>query len=233
MNRSEFMTQLEKLLKSVPQAEREEALQYYNDYFDDAGVEHEKDVIEALGNPAKVAETIKRDLSGSDAGKDSTLQNPPTEYREKEGAGKEETSGEKLSFWTRMKKEFDEMELWLQIILIVVTVLLAPAAVGTASALVALFVGLVIAWIALIFSLAATTFALLVSMVIMIISGILIIKQAPYGALALAGTGLIIGGCGMICLMLTVALGGILTPILVRFICGLCRKVFKKKEVKA
>ena len=62
MSRWEFMRQLEDLLSDIAPAEREEALQYYNDYFDDAGSENEQDVIEALGNPARVAENIKRDL---------------------------------------------------------------------------------------------------------------------------------------------------------------------------
>ena len=39
MNRTEFMSQLEILLRNVSDGEREEALQYYNDYFDDAGAE--------------------------------------------------------------------------------------------------------------------------------------------------------------------------------------------------
>ena len=62
MNRVDFMKQLESLLQNISPAEREEALQYYNEYFNDAGEENEQDVIEALGNPAKVAENIKRDL---------------------------------------------------------------------------------------------------------------------------------------------------------------------------
>ena len=68
MNRAEFIRQLECLLQSIPDAERQEALQYYNDYFDDAGDENEQDVIEALGNPARVAENIKRDLLESGYG---------------------------------------------------------------------------------------------------------------------------------------------------------------------
>ena len=40
MNRVVFMKQLESLLQNVSPAEREEALQYYNDYFDDAGEEN-------------------------------------------------------------------------------------------------------------------------------------------------------------------------------------------------
>ena len=63
MNRTEYMRQLESLLQNISATEREEALQYYNEYFNDAGPENEQNVIEALGNPAKVAENIKKDIS--------------------------------------------------------------------------------------------------------------------------------------------------------------------------
>ena len=66
MNRMEFMRELEKLLEGIPQKEREEALAYYNDYFDDAGAENEQNVIQSLGSPKKVAESIRRDM-GEDA----------------------------------------------------------------------------------------------------------------------------------------------------------------------
>lgn len=39
MNRAEFMSRLTALLQDVPPAEREEAITYYNEYFDDAGEE--------------------------------------------------------------------------------------------------------------------------------------------------------------------------------------------------
>lgn len=63
MTRTEFMDQLAGLLQRIPDAEREEALQYYNDYFDDAGPENEQKVIEELGTPGRVAENIRRELS--------------------------------------------------------------------------------------------------------------------------------------------------------------------------
>ena len=55
MNRQEFMNQLEMLLSDISQAERDEALQYYNDYLDDAGIENEESAIRALGSPIQVA----------------------------------------------------------------------------------------------------------------------------------------------------------------------------------
>lgn len=67
MNRNDFMRQLEMLLSDITLNERQEALQFYNDYFDDAGVENEQNVIRALGSPAKVAASIKADLTGNGA----------------------------------------------------------------------------------------------------------------------------------------------------------------------
>ena len=59
MNRTEYMRELDALLHGISKEEREEAMQYYNDYFDDAGSENEEKVIEELGSPAKLAETIR------------------------------------------------------------------------------------------------------------------------------------------------------------------------------
>ena len=64
MNKIGFMSQLEGLLAEIPAAEREEALQYYNDYFEDAGPENEQSVIKALGSPREIAENIKAELRG-------------------------------------------------------------------------------------------------------------------------------------------------------------------------
>ncbi len=63
MNRAEFMSRLAALLQDMPPAEREEAIQYYNDYFDDAGEGNEAGVIAALGSPEEIAKSIKAGLS--------------------------------------------------------------------------------------------------------------------------------------------------------------------------
>lgn len=62
MSRWEFMRRLEELLSDISPNEREEALQYYNDYFNDAGRENESSVIEALGSPEQVAKIVKEGL---------------------------------------------------------------------------------------------------------------------------------------------------------------------------
>ena len=62
MNREEFMAKLKALLGDIPAEEREEALQYYEDYFDDAGADNEAEVIRELESPQRVAAMIKNDL---------------------------------------------------------------------------------------------------------------------------------------------------------------------------
>ena len=62
MNRIDFMRRLELLLSDLPENERREAVQYYNDYFNDAGVENEEEVLESLGTPEEVAGSIREGL---------------------------------------------------------------------------------------------------------------------------------------------------------------------------
>ena len=65
MDRTQFMKELEKLLCDISEGERQEALAYYNSYFDEAGPEMEASVIRELGSPGKVAAIIKADLEES------------------------------------------------------------------------------------------------------------------------------------------------------------------------
>lgn len=62
MNRKEFMEQLRRLLYDIPASDREEALDYYESYFDDAGDENEASVIRELGSPGRIAAEIKAGL---------------------------------------------------------------------------------------------------------------------------------------------------------------------------
>ena len=59
MNRVEYMKELEALLADIPADEREDAINYYNDYFDEGGEENEEATIEALGDVHKLAAGIK------------------------------------------------------------------------------------------------------------------------------------------------------------------------------
>ena len=64
MSREEYMKQLSFLLQDIPENEREEALAYYEDYFEEAGEGQERQVAATLGSPEKVAAMIKEGLAG-------------------------------------------------------------------------------------------------------------------------------------------------------------------------
>ena len=58
MDRRKFMNEFEKRLSRLPTDEVREAVDYYEQYFADAGVENEKAVLAELGSPAGVASQI-------------------------------------------------------------------------------------------------------------------------------------------------------------------------------
>ncbi len=66
MTKYEFIEGLRSALAALPANEREEAIRYYSDYFDESGLS-EWEVTSKLGSPTDVANTILRDFyTGSD-----------------------------------------------------------------------------------------------------------------------------------------------------------------------
>lgn len=59
MNRREFIEKLRAEISKMPEEEIEAAIEYYEEYFDEAGRENEQEVLEQLGSPKKVAGQIK------------------------------------------------------------------------------------------------------------------------------------------------------------------------------
>ncbi|MCI9022578.1 MAG: DUF1700 domain-containing protein [Eubacterium sp.] len=76
MNKDMFLMQLEQLLSKIPREEREEAMDYYRSYFEDAGMENEAAVLEELESPQVIADSIKEALS-STGDMTGALKNPP------------------------------------------------------------------------------------------------------------------------------------------------------------
>lgn len=58
MNRKEYMQQLYLKLSSLAQEERDTAMLYYEEYFEDAGSENEERVIQELGSPEALAAQV-------------------------------------------------------------------------------------------------------------------------------------------------------------------------------
>lgn len=63
MNRQEFMYRLAAELSKMPQDEMQAAMEYYDEYFDEAGPEREQEAIRELGSPERIAAQIKADYA--------------------------------------------------------------------------------------------------------------------------------------------------------------------------
>lgn len=58
MTKSEFMIELKALLSKIPEEERNDAINYYEDYFADAGILDDGLVPASIGSPKQVADKI-------------------------------------------------------------------------------------------------------------------------------------------------------------------------------
>ena len=224
MNREEFLTRLEGMLQSISPTEKEEVLQYYRDYFEDAGPENEQSVIEALGNPADIAENIKKDLQGDDGSRATASDHAVMEYGSPEACERDNyngspKAGERGNYYDSRTSHADtgyrepvpaekRMPGWAIVLLTLLIVFASPVLIG----LLGVLFGLLVTWFALIFSFGVTAAALFAVLFVLIIVGAMCVTLDPLVGLALAGGGLICGGIGLLFLMLTVAMAGILTP---------------------
>ena len=79
MTRTEYIAKLTKYLRKLPQKDYEEALEYFMEYFEEAGPENEAQVIAELGTPKEAAyEVISRLLDEKIVEDKSSLRNKTT-----------------------------------------------------------------------------------------------------------------------------------------------------------
>ena len=229
MNRVEFMAELERLLADLPEDERQAAVQYYADYFADAGAENEAEVIRELGSPEKTAESIKADYYGRTFD-ESRFEHK--DYMEKYGqqASGQQTSGQQQAGPAGASGE--EKKPWtsrgLKILLIVLIAIvvwpvslgLICAVVGILAAVVCLFAGLVIAAVCVMIAGGVTA-----------VTGLLMSVAYPPAALMTTGIGLLLFVLGLIATVGTVKLCMIVYPAMLRGFVELCRRPIHGKAV--
>lgn len=210
MNREDFLMRLSSLLQDVSEAEREEALQYYEDYFDDAGKDKEEEIIDSLGSPAEVAKNIKKELFGIETEEEiSTEDRKLTKYGSQ---AKREEEQKKATLPT-----------WVWVLIVISLILLSPGIIGSVGTVIAVICALAVAWFSLIFGFGMAAVVLLVEMVGLFIVGFAGVTVSPMGTVGLIGGGLICGGIGILFLMLTVAMAGAATPAIWRGLVKLCK----------
>lgn len=225
MNRIEFMTELAALLQDVPVEERKEAMQYYNDYFDDAG-EEEKDVVKELGSPAKVAENIKKDLGIQTEIPSGGAQNTGENHTGAQDARAQDNGTQNVGTQNVGTQE-QSNHIWKIVLIVLVVIFGIPLLLGIGCGVLGLLAGI----IATVFSVILTAVLVVVSGVLAVVSGIALLIAEPAVGLALIGGGLIAGVCGVIASVLLVKLCMIAFPAAGRWITKMWNKVKNRKKV--
>jgi len=231
MNRIEFMTQLAALLQDVPVEERREAMQYYNDYFDDAGAENEQQVIEELESPKKVAENIKADLKGTSLDNGVFTENGYTDTRFDD----REMPEKRYEYQGQPEqKEPPKTSNTMKIILMIAIVLVGgPVLIPLALGLVALVAGCLIALVAVFASVVVMAVSAVIAGVVLVVNGIILLIPDFAVGIGLLGFGLILTALGFVGTVAGVRLCIIVLPAIFRAIVSICRKPFHRKVVSS
>lgn len=225
MDRKQFMEQLSRLLSDIPEEEKQEALDYYNSYFDDAGPENEDAVIQELGSPGKVAAIIKADLkeNGNSYGEftergyqDSRMEEPgqmPEAYGSSSEEEQRERRRQRGERWRNYSKEGNKSRLILVVILLV---FLSPLLKGAVGGAVGFLVTLVLLPFLLVFGVGASALGLIIGGICVIAAGIGACVAAPPVGILLMGIGFLILALGALFSIATVWMGGRGLPWIVR-----------------
>ena len=234
MNRIEFIAELERLLQDISAEERNEAVQYYRDYFEDAGIENEQHIIEELGSPRKVADTIKAGLRGGcdESSEYRETGYADTRFEDKNMPARWEETAYDGGRSEEKKKPYTNPALKI-LLIIAILVVGAPIVLPLAIAVIAVVMALGIGAIALVAGIVITAIAVLITGVIMTFAGIIKLFSFPALGLAVCGAGLILGVLGLLATVLLVKLCMIVFPIVFRGIVELCRKLIHKKGGQA
>lgn len=161
MNKELFIRDLRRFLADLPEDEREQAISYYEDYFEDAGPEMEQQVIEELGSPVDIAKQIKsvnRDNITYGEGSASKSADYPQQYNEAFQQNSNQTpppTPGKTRNWSQSPGKL--------ITVIVLAILAIPVGIPLISGIFSVAVGLIAGLFSLIFSTYAVGTSLVVS----------------------------------------------------------------------
>ena len=223
MTRKVFIDQLSELLSDLPDAEREEAIEYYNSYLDDAEINNDSEVLDSFGTPEQVAENIKAGLRDNGVSGETT-ENGFSDYSTKKLNEVANANSDNNS----KKAEKEQMPTWAIVLITVGCVLFSPAILGIAGGVLGVILGVIGAMVGLLVALFAVVLSLVVIAVVCFVYALINIASIPFGAIGLIGLSLILLAVGLFFIWLLVMFCGVFVPFLYSKIVKLCKKIFKK-----
>lgn len=213
MNKEEYIAALINELQALPETERQEAVQYYREYFDDAGEGKESEVIAELGSPQELAKFILKNFSCV-----------PQSISQGNNSEEEKKLPEK-------KSNQEEQSKGAKILLLVLLAIITLPIWGSVLATVLSFVfGLFMAVIGIGVGLVVLSVVAFVLGLMLVAIAIGIFFSDAVTALFCLGIGLLISGLGVLFIIGGSWLCAKVLPRVIQGMVKLCRKPFERKE---
>ncbi len=194
MNRVEFMKELRAGIVKLPYQEAEAALEYYEEYFEEAGPKNEERVIEELGDPKEVAAQIMRDFRNkeAEAGNAFDEKEVTSSYDFTSSTTGFNMNDIKLDDNKRAKR--DSRSSMSSPVFIILMILAIPIALPLLLGAVGVLIGVEVT----IFALGIVSFALVIASIVSLLAGISTLGASLMTGLFIIGLGIIIFGFAII-----------------------------------
>lgn len=232
MERKEFMRRLEALLSDLSDHERAEALQYYNDYLDDAGLENEAAVLEELGTPEGLAESIRQGLKedGSGNGYFSETGFYEKEPRRESPSRREEAAEKRESLRERYHSgKKSKMSGGMIALIVILCIFAAPVVIPVGISLLAAGFVLALTAVILLGVMFFVGVVCVIAGICALIASVLDAAAFPAGAVLGIGMSLVTIGIGALCALLFGWLIVKVCPKAFRGAVNVCGRLFHKK----
>lgn len=200
MNKNAYLSELRARLVSIPLDEREAAVKFYEEFFEDAGEENEQAVIADLGSPSELAKSIISDQSAYSRNEDY-LTYKQSEAAEsiilddkKQEAPAQDSDTAQTGTADTQPAAASESSSRNTVLIILLTIFLGIPVCSVAISLLTSLFAILLSW--------GVVCAVLIIVGIMIAAGgITSLITSPAEGIALVGAGLLLSGVGLLLLI--------------------------------
>lgn len=190
MTRNEYMEQLKRYLRRLPKEDYENAVEYFSEYFDEAGPENEQQMMKDLGDPKEAAREVLLNLL------EESVEN---------GSAEEASSTETVKTFSEKALPEKKKRSPGKIILLAFLVICAsPVSIALLIAGLAVLAAVVLVIAAVIFSLAVTSIATIAGGIMVVGFGATLVMRSLAAACMMVGGGFLLAGAGILFGVLTV-----------------------------
>ncbi|MEG0614665.1 MAG: DUF1700 domain-containing protein [Oscillospiraceae bacterium] len=207
MNKVEYLAELKAQLSSLPPDERDAAIKYYEEFFEDAGKENEENVIKDLGSAKELASTI---------------------ISEQNFAGKSSSDYVPAKIITVTKAEEKSPSVFKIVSLVLLIIFASPFLLALLAIIFALGISVLAVIFSVIVSFVAVALSLGISGIFCIVTGIMGIFMNPSIGFLAIGAGFVLFGIGLLLTIPIVLMCSKLIPATIRGIVNIFSRIFHR-----